>query len=42
VSYLAIGLYAVLEAVKLPASITDLNTSLANVDGDDFTHVESF
>ena len=34
------GLDAVLEAVKLPAGITDLDTSLTNVDGDDLTHVE--
>jgi hypothetical protein len=37
---LAIGLDAVLEAVELPASIADLNASLADVDGDYFTHVD--
>jgi len=31
---------AVLEAVKLPASSTELNTSLTNVKRDDFTHDE--
>jgi hypothetical protein len=36
--HLAIGLNAVLEAVKLPAGVTDLDTGLADVDGDDFTH----
>jgi len=38
--HLAIGLDTVLEAVKLPAGVTDLATALANVDGDTFTHVE--
>jgi hypothetical protein len=31
---------AVLEAIELPAGVTDLDTGLANVDGDNFTHVE--
>ena len=39
-SHLTIGLDAVLEAVQLPAGITNLDTGLADVDGDDFTHVE--
>jgi hypothetical protein len=30
----------VLEAVKLPAGITDLDTTLADVNGDDFSHFE--
>mmetsp|Transcript_34725 Transcript_34725/g.90867 ORF Transcript_34725/g.90867 Transcript_34725/m.90867 type:complete len:504 (-) Transcript_34725:11-1522(-) len=37
--HLAIGLDAVLEAVELPACVTDLNAGLAKVDGDDFTHI---
>jgi len=36
--HLAIGLDAVLEAVKLPAGITSLNTSLTDVDGNTLTH----
>jgi len=36
--HLAIRLNAVLEAVKLPAGVTDLDTGLANVDGDNLTH----
>jgi hypothetical protein len=39
--HLAIGLNAVLKAVKLPAGITNLDTGLADVDGDDLTHIES-
>jgi hypothetical protein len=39
--HLAIRLDAVLEAVKLPAGVTDLDTSLSNVNRDDFAHVES-
>jgi len=35
--HLPIGLDAVLEAVELPACVTDLNAGLAKVDGDDFT-----
>ena len=38
--HLAIGLDAVLEAVKLPARVTGLDTGLANVDGDALTHGE--
>jgi hypothetical protein len=38
--HLAIGLDAVLEAVELPASITGLDTGLADVDRKTFTHVE--
>ena len=34
--HLAIRLDAVLQAVQFPAGITDLNTGLANVDGDAF------
>jgi hypothetical protein len=37
---LAIRLNAVLEAVKLPAGVTDLDTGLTDVDGDALTHVE--
>ena len=33
---------AVLEAVKFPAGITDLDTGLTKVDGDDFTHDDGF
>ena len=35
--HLAIRLDTVLQAVELPAGITDLATGLANVDGDTFT-----
>ena len=35
--HLAIGLDSMLEAVQLPACVTDLDTSLANVYGDTFT-----
>ena len=35
--HVAIGLDAVLEAVELPAGISDLATGLANVDGDTLT-----
>jgi hypothetical protein len=38
--HLAIRLNAVLEAVKLPASISGLDTSLTNVDRKTFTHFE--
>ena len=38
--HLAIGLNPVLQAVELPASITDLNTGLAQMDGDYFAHIE--
>jgi len=37
--HLAIRLDAVLEAVKLPASVTGLATALADVDGDTFAHI---
>mmetsp|Transcript_9182 Transcript_9182/g.18520 ORF Transcript_9182/g.18520 Transcript_9182/m.18520 type:complete len:581 (-) Transcript_9182:2-1744(-) len=36
--HLAIGLDAVLQAVQLPARVTGLNTGLAQVDRDHFTH----
>ena len=36
--HLTVWLDAVLEAVELPASITDLGTGLTDVDRDDFTH----
>jgi hypothetical protein len=36
--HLTVWLDAVLEAVELPASITDLDTGLTNVDGDTFSH----
>ena len=36
----SLRLDAVLEAVKLPARVTGLDTGLADVDGDDFTHGE--
>ncbi len=35
--HLAIRLDPVLQAVQLPASITDLDTGLSDVDGDTFT-----
>ena len=38
--HLAIGLNAVLQAVQLPAGITDLNASLSNVDRNTLPHVE--
>merc|ERR550537_1476734 len=40
--HLAVRGNAVLEAVELPAGVTDLGAGLANVDGDAFTHVESW
>jgi hypothetical protein len=36
--HLAIRLDTVLKAVKFPASVTSLDTSLTNVDGKAFTH----
>jgi hypothetical protein len=36
--HLAIGLDAVLKAVELPAGIADLDTALANVNGNYFAH----
>jgi hypothetical protein len=38
--HLSVGLNAMFEAVQLPASITGLNASLADVDRDYFTHVD--
>jgi len=35
---LAIRLDAMFQAVELPAGIADLDTSLADVDGDELTH----
>ena len=34
----AVRLNAVLEAEEFPAGVTNLDTSLTDVDGDDFTH----
>ena len=36
--HLAIGLDTMFQAVELPAGIADLDTSLANMDGDALTH----
>jgi len=36
--HLAIGLDTVFQAIQFPASVTDLDTSLANMDGNDFSH----
>ena len=36
--HLAIGLDSVLETEQLPAGVTDLDTSLTNVNGDNFSH----
>jgi hypothetical protein len=36
--HLTIRLNTMLEAVQFPAGVTDLNTSLTDVDGDNFTH----
>jgi len=36
--HLTVGLDSVLEAEEFPAGVTDLDTSLSNVDGDNFTH----
>eukprot|EP00976_Prorocentrum_cordatum_P072379 1180690-Prorocentrum_minimum.AAC.2 len=36
--HLPVGLNAMLKAVKLPAGVTDLDTALADVDGDNLTH----
>jgi len=38
--HLTVWLDAVLEAVQLPACVTDLDTGLANVDGDTLSHFE--
>ena len=41
--HLTIGLDTVLEAEKLPAGVTNLDTGLTDVDGNDFSHwVKSF
>ena len=37
--HLSVGLDTVLEAVKLPASISDLDTGLSDVNGDNFSHL---
>jgi len=37
-AHLAVGLDAMLQAVELPAGISDLDTGLADVDGDHLTH----
>ena len=36
--HLPVGLDAVLKAVELPAGVADLDTGLADVDGDDLAH----
>jgi hypothetical protein len=38
--HLTVGLDTVLETVKLPTSVTDLDTGLTNVDRDTFTHLD--
>merc|ERR1711899_204373 len=38
--HVAVGLDAMLEAVELPAGVSDLATGLADVDGDALTHFE--
>jgi hypothetical protein len=38
--HLSVGLDAVLEAVQLPARISDLDSGLSDVNGDNLTHVE--
>ena len=38
--HLTVGLDAVLEAEELPAGVTDLDTGLADVDGNDFSHCD--
>jgi len=40
IGQLAGGLNTMLKAVELPARVADLNASLADMDRDDFTHVE--
>ena len=37
--HLSIGLDTMLKAVQLPAGISDLDTGLTDVDGDNLTHV---
>ncbi len=39
--HLTVGLDTVLQAVQLPAGVTDLDTSLTNVDGNTFSHFSS-
>lgn len=39
--HLSVRLNSVLEAEEFPASVTDLNTSLTNVNGDNFSHDET-
>jgi len=39
---LAIWLNSVLKAVELPTGVTNLDTGLANVNADDFTHLDLF
>jgi len=38
--HLTIGLYTMFKAVEFPASVTNLNTSLTNMDGDTLTHFD--
>ena len=38
---LAVGLNAVLQTIKFPAGVADLDASLAQVDADDLTHGET-
>ena len=38
--HLSIWLDAVLEAEELPAGVTDLDTGLTDVDGNDFSHCD--
>lgn len=38
--HLSVRLDAVLKAVKFPAGVTDLDTGLADVDGDTLTHID--
>ncbi len=40
--HLSVRLDSVLEAEEFPAGIADLNTSLTNVNGDNFSHEETF
>jgi hypothetical protein len=40
--HLTVGLDAMLEAEELPTGVADLNTSLANVDGDNLSHISNF
>jgi hypothetical protein len=38
--HLTVGLDTVFQAVEFPAGITDLDTGLTNVNGDNFSHIE--